>query len=348
MHDYAGCIHIHSKYSFDANTGMEPIIAAAQAGRLDYIVITDHDTLGARADGWEGWHNGLLVIVGQEIAPDNNHYLALGTSEPIVAGADDAPQHYMDAVARQGGFGLIAHPDHTGAPLFGIKEYSWNDWSARGFAGISIWDLMTDWQEKLGSYAAALKAWLSPAWALSGPKQKTLRRWDRLNAAGRCVGFGEIDNHNSVEKCWGIPFRILPFPTAFATIRTHVLTDAPLASDPEAARRQIYEALRACRAYVAQERWRPAAGFSFSVRGAAKETFIGGEYRLEGRAAEAVAVVPSPGRIRLLRDGEIVAEDTGTRLSAAVERPGVYRVEAYQKVWGVHKPWIFSNPVWVR
>lgn len=348
MYDHAGCIHIHTKYSFDANTGMAEIITAAQCRDLDFIVITDHDTLGARTDNWEGWHDGLLVIVGQEIAPSNNHYLALGTAEPIVAGDADTPQNYIDAVIRQGGIGLIAHPDHTGTALFGVKEYSWNDWSARGFAGISIWDLMTDWQEKLNSHVAALKAWFSPAWVLSGPKKETLQRWDRLNAAGKYAGFGEIDNHNSVEKCWGIPFRILPFATAFATIRTHVLTEKPLAPESDTAQRQILEAIRDCRMYVAHERWNKAAGFEFTVRGASGEAGIGGEYLLGGRSAEAIVALPSAGRIRLVCDGEKVAEGNGTRLNAPIDRPGVYRVEVFQKVWGAYKPWIFSNPVWVR
>ena len=46
---------------------MPEIIDAAQMAGLDFLILTDHNTLQAREEGWEGWHDDLLVVVGQEI-----------------------------------------------------------------------------------------------------------------------------------------------------------------------------------------------------------------------------------------------------------------------------------------
>ncbi len=87
-------------------------------------MLTDHDHLRARDEGWEKWHKNTLLIVGQEISPRFNHYLAFNTASAIFYPKDAQnipPQKYIDKVNAQGGFGLIAHPDHGGAPMFHVK-----------------------------------------------------------------------------------------------------------------------------------------------------------------------------------------------------------------------------------
>jgi hypothetical protein len=46
-------------------------------------LLTDHDTFGARRDGWEGMHEGVLLIVGTEVSPKQGHYLAFGVAGEI-------------------------------------------------------------------------------------------------------------------------------------------------------------------------------------------------------------------------------------------------------------------------
>jgi hypothetical protein len=351
MFDYAGAFHVHTSYSYDGTTGLDEIIRAARRQGLDFIVVTDHFRMDARRDGWEGWHDDVLVIVGEEISPRHNHYLALNIETPVIHWRKKArAQDYIDEVNRQGGIGLIAHPDHTGAPGYGVKEYAWTDWSATGYAGISIWDFMTDWQEKLGSLGAAVMAYLFPALNLSGPKQATLSRWDALCRTRKVAGYGEIDNHNSRKKVFGITFRVFPFDVAFNTIRTHVLLEDKLSRDWQRARQQIFDALTACRLYVAQECWNKALGFVFEVRepqGAA--VAVGGEYsRQPGSSIQVQLPRGASGRIRLMRDGAVSAEAVAGQLTLALEAPGVYRAEVEQKIYGRYRPWIYSNPIWIK
>ncbi len=348
MFDYAGAFHLHSAYSFDGTTPVKDIIAAAGAAGCDFIVLTDHFRMDARDDGWEGWHNSVLVIVGEEISPRYNHYLALGLKTPVIYWKKSSrPQEYIDAVNAQGGLGLIAHPDHRGTEKFGVKSYEWNDWSATGYAGISIWDFMTDWQEKLTSLPAAFAAFFFPTARLSGPKQATLERWDRLNREGRCAGYGEVDNHNHKKIMYGKAFSIFPFTYALSTIRTHVLLDRPLSGDSAVACRQVIDAVKACRMYISLDRWRSAKGFSFVMRDGEKEYTCGDEVPFRKNLEISIAL-PFRARTRLLRDGMPVAQAIGTRLRYAVDRPGAYRVEAFHRKWGVFRPWIFSNPMYIR
>src|SRR5919109_3155835 len=101
MRYYPGALHMHTTYSDGTGTVDEVIQAARDAG-LRWIVITDHDTLEGRP--FEGWRNDVLVIVGHEITPDHNHFLALNVDEVIDRTL--APQDYVDAVYARGGFGI--------------------------------------------------------------------------------------------------------------------------------------------------------------------------------------------------------------------------------------------------
>jgi hypothetical protein len=229
-----------------------------------------------------------------------------------------------------------------------VQAYTWNDWSVRGFTGVSVWDLMTDWQERLSSYPSACLAYLFPAWSLTGPKKETLQRWDAMNATGRVAGYGEVDNHDARKRVFGREFRIFPFEVAFSTIRTHILVEESLSADGEAACRQVYDAIRGCRLYMAQERWRSAKGFSFTVSGKNGAASTGGDYRAAGTPFTVEVTVPEAGTIRLVRDGRTVAETAGKILRTTVGDAGVYRTEVRRKVLGRDKPWIYSNPVWVH
>jgi hypothetical protein len=346
MYDYAGAFHIHTDYSFDGNTDIKSVIASARRAGLNFIVVTDHFRLDAKNDGYEGWHDGLFTLIGEEISPRFSHYLALGIDKAVVAWQKRSrPQEYIDAVSAQGGFGLIAHPDHTGAPKFGVKEYSWKDWNISGYSGISVWDLMTDWQEKLTSPFAAVIAYLFPTEVLTGPKKETLERWDELNKAKSVPGFGEIDNHNSRKRFYGLNFWIFPFDYAFRTIRTHILLDEPLSGIKEGAKNQIHEAIKAGRMYIAQEYWKSAKGFVFRIFDSEAEAVCGCEFRLSGKPAALEAKIPGDGAIRLIFNGKLVAESQKRYIQFDVDKPGIYRVEVLQKQLGKFRPWIYSNHI---
>ena len=82
MRDLACVIHVHSTWSDGTGTVPQIMRAAAKAG-VDVVLLTDHDTLAARDHGQEGWHGDVLLLVGEEVTPDENHYLAFGNDTVI-------------------------------------------------------------------------------------------------------------------------------------------------------------------------------------------------------------------------------------------------------------------------
>ena len=60
------------------------------------------------------------------------------------------------------------------------------------------------------------------------------------------------------------------------------------------------------------------------------------------------ASIPDEARVVLLRNGEPVIETEGRALEHEVTDPGAYRVEAHRHWRKRERPWIYSNPIYLR
>jgi hypothetical protein len=347
--DHAGVIHLHSVHSFDGRRTVPEIIAAANDSGIDFLMLTDHASLQARAEGLEGWQGRTLLVVGEEISPRFNHYLAFGLSDPVstTPGREEmSPQTCIDRIAAGGGIGFIAHPDHGGTERFHVKRYPWTDWSVTGYTGLGIWDFMTDWQRGLTGYGRALIGYAFPSFLLRGPLAATLTRWDRLTRERRVVGIGELDNHDTLYRVLGLKLPVFPFRRVFRLIRTHVLTEAPFTGDGPADIASLLQALRSGHAYVSLDSNQDARGFRFTLTEGTRTATMGDEFCLADFAELAVSF-PANARIRIIRNGSLLHQRQGTTLSERVREPGIYRIEADLRVFGRYRPWIFSNPIYV-
>ena len=63
MFEYVGVVHVHSIYSDGTGTIPEIAKAASELG-LDFVMMTDHNTLKPKHDGFEGWYNDTMIIIG--------------------------------------------------------------------------------------------------------------------------------------------------------------------------------------------------------------------------------------------------------------------------------------------
>jgi hypothetical protein len=127
-----------------------------------------------------------------------------------------------------------------------------------------------------------------------------------------------------------------PYYRSFRNVSTHVLA-------AELTESALRSALKAGRAYVSHDWLGDPTGFSFS----SGEAFMGDEVKFApGLVLEARA--PLPCRLRLLSGGVEVAAKEARELRFEVTAPGVYRVEATLDVAGDLRPWIYSNPIYVR
>ena len=58
--------------------------------------------------------------------------------------------------------------------------------------------------------------------------------------------------------------------------------------------------------------------------------------------------LPVRARVRLLRNGLVVAQGVDRHLVVVSHERGAYRVEAYRRHAGRERGWIFSNPIYVE
>ena len=79
------CVHVPSTFS-DGHATVEEMLADARAAGAGALLLTDHDSLEARRQGWEGWHDGVLLLVGHEISPRGGHLLAFGLERRSTTG----------------------------------------------------------------------------------------------------------------------------------------------------------------------------------------------------------------------------------------------------------------------
>ncbi|HAM41415.1 MAG TPA: hypothetical protein DCP69_08795 [Candidatus Omnitrophica bacterium] len=329
--DVAGALHIHTTYSHDAHGTFEDVVRAANAQQLDYVILTEHNTLQPLREGKQGWHGAVLVLIGTELSTRGGHYLALNVTEEIDR-HQLTTQQIIDEVARQGGLGFIAHPY--------FKKGRWKDWTVRGFTGIEAYNVAHDTLDE-NKLRLAL-------WTLTAPPEPfylsiidrpydPLRAWDELVARhGKVVGIGATDAHEF--HLWGLKFA--PYDIMFQMVRTHLLVPStPLTPD------LVYEALRQGHAY-----WELAlvADAQRGVRFFAHDGqrvlgVMGDEIRLEPNL-HLTAILPQPALLTLFKDGQAIATASEKSWDVAVSDPGAYRLEASLN----GKPWLFTNPIYVR
>jgi len=346
--EYVGNLHIHSRYSDGAGSVPEIAHSAKRAG-LDFIILNDHehmtDSLHIEE---EGIFEGVRVLKGLEIGRRYHHYLAYGLSE-MVRGDGLAPQEVIDSVNRKGGIGFLAHPFEKGM-LFREKSiaYTWNDLSVNRYAGICIWNFSSRWKERVKGPLHGIFFLLFKAWTLKGPSRKTLSFWDRQCQQRRVVAIGGSDAHGAGFRWGRFQFVPLPYDYTLNSINVHLILRAPLAKDFFEAKAQIYEALREGHLFIAHENLERASGFRFYYRDEEGSILAMGDEGTFKRGALFVEC-PAGGEIRLVKDGVPLRQWRGARASIPVEEKGIHRVEVYRRVpfFGL-RPWIFSNPIYLR
>ncbi|MBI2933220.1 MAG: PHP domain-containing protein [Planctomycetes bacterium] len=346
LYDYRGSIHCHTTYSDGAGT-MEEVMKAANEVGLDFVIMTDHDTMKPYDDGHNRYWGSTLLIIGTEITPQpnvGNHYLALGEERLNVEGLNQkAVQEIIDDVTRQGWFGFLAHPDHQGTRRFNVPPYGWKDWSVSGYTGLGLWDLQTDWQTQLDRDDAKMEVYTEFESALTGPRNETIKRWDELCRKGKVVGLGEIDNHNWKREWNGQTLQVFPYEVAFRTINNHILLQKPLDKDYTKARRQILEAVRHGRFYVSFDFWDDPTDFNFEIDNGKRVATMGDEIALGSEKTELVVTLPDEALLNVFLNGESIHEEENDEVLLEISEPGVYRVEAMRD----NLTWILSNPIWV-
>ncbi|MGQ9522261.1 MAG: CehA/McbA family metallohydrolase [Anaerolineae bacterium] len=348
-YEVVGNLHAHTVYS-DGTTDHRGVARAAARAGLDFVVVTDHNIW---VRGVEGYTDGVLLLVGEEVHsvrryPQVNHLLIYGAEAELAPLAAD-PQSLIHAVAERGGICFLAHPYEKGSPISpDLEPIPWVDWEVDGYAGLEIWNAMSEFKGLLWGRPAALFYAYFPELGIRGPFPTTLRRWDALLRAGRKVtAIGGADAHGHTYHLGPIRRAVFPYDTLFRWVNTHILVEQPLTGDLETDRRLIYDALRAGRTWVGYDRPGATRGFRFHVRSGPAVATMGEEIPRAGALLFEVEA-PRPGIIRLIREGRVVARAYGRTLRFTTAEPGAYRVEVWRTFRGRTRGWIFSSPIYCR
>lgn len=347
MFEYIGAIHMHS--TFSDGTGDVPDIArfANEVG-LDFILLTDHNTLRALQEGYEKWYGNTLLLVGCEIndKENKNHYLAFGINEAF--STRTPAKKYVSKVKELGGIGFLAHP-HEKRKHKEHPAYPWTEWDTEDFTGIEIWNHMSEWIENL-TEENKYRSFLHPLRTIVAPPPETLKIWDELNQKRKVVGIGGIDAHAHKYNLVGfLEVEIFPYKVLFKSIRTHILVDEQIKKgknlkDIETAKWLIYNALKDGKCFFANDYVSNSKGFRFYAE-LNKKKYQMGDTIPDHKNVKFIVLLPGvAAEIKLFRNGHLIETNIGMDAEFIVNKKGVYRVEVFYD----NRAWIYSNHIRVN
>jgi hypothetical protein len=343
--DLRGGLHVHTCTYSDGASDVPTVMAAAKAAGLDFVLLTDHNTLAPLHDGWEEKYpvtDSPFLLVGTEVTVEGGAFvLALDFPNNGWEPTKEIPsQEVINDILAQGAWPLVSLP-------FDMK-HPWEDWDATGCEGLEVINFSTIARRHINIPSLL---WLLPLYKLRGSvaaisaictrPDEAIRRWEmEIEKKGKSVGIGALDAH-ALMKIGKKKYPIPSYEDSFKALTTHVLVEK---RDKPA----IYAAFRGGNCYFSYDCLGDPTGTQFYS--ASGKTM--GDSAPLGEALIAHSPLPKT-LIRLYHKGRVVAASVDSYLSYTPTERGAYRVEMYRyagKVGNLFlglRPWVFANPIYV-
>jgi hypothetical protein len=374
--DYKGAMHVHSALGGHSTGTLAEVVEGARANGLAFVVMSEHPSglTDTRAATLRGTHAGVLFVPGNETnESQRDRLLTFGgsTRAPVsneANAADSTDANATDVNATNANVAstqtLIDRAKSAGDLVFIAHPETFESWqTARGFDGMEVYNLHAD-----AKHVHKLTLFFDGLWSYRGfapllwtrfyeAPTENLRRFDELTAGGRrVVAVAGNDAHANVgvslQDLTGkslFKIRLDPYERSFSVVHTHVLIPRDQTFDTSS----LLAALAAGHAYVSFDLLCDATGFRFTATngtepGGSKSQ--GDEIALAGGVRLRV-VAPVETRIVVVKDGREFGERVGREAEWQAAERGVYRVECYLPQLPAPldaKPWIISNPIYVR
>jgi hypothetical protein len=348
--EYKGVIHVHSFLGGHSSGNFQEIIDAAQANRLDFVVMTEHTEhdINTAAMTLQGIHGGVLFLNGNEVSVNNVGRVLL---IPGLTQSDSSStlEDLAQKARTKQGLSIVAYPQEFAA------------WSTNAFDGVEVYNLYTNARainrvsmffDGLWSYSSYPDLLFANFYARP---DENLRLWDLAQTRGRrLTALAGNDAHANVgltlNDASGKPLFVLqldPYARSFSLVRVHLLIPPSEALNAET----LLIAVRKGHCFIGFDLFSDTTGFRFSGSSGSETRFQGDELTLQGEAQLGVSV-PLPSRVVLLKNGTRIRDEyVQARADFVVTEPGNYRCEVYlsQLPHPVREqPWIISNPIYVR
>lgn len=178
---YRGDLHGHTLHS-DGSWDVRDFVRYARDYRLDFVTLTDHNTVSPLAEHDSYSANDLLTMGGIELTTYHGHALALGVRDWLEwrttldnLGMPEAARRALDA----GALYIIAHPMSVGDP----------------------WCTGCDWQypDMMPGSARCVEVWNGP-WGDMSNNERSLALWyGWLNEGCRMVATAGTDIHGPLN-----------------------------------------------------------------------------------------------------------------------------------------------------
>jgi hypothetical protein len=139
---YRGDLHAHTIHS-DGDWDIPDVLAAARARHLDFVTLTDHNTISQLRDIDVLTSNDLLVMGGMELTTFWGHALSLGTRRwidwRIRPGERSMPQIAAE-IEKEGGLFIIAHPLAPGDPYCTGCDWRYVEMMPGKAQAVEVWN----------------------------------------------------------------------------------------------------------------------------------------------------------------------------------------------------------------
>ncbi len=325
---YRGVFHIHTQYSHDSSGTISELIRSANFQKLDFLIITDHNTLEGkkevRSQKTEVGKNDPLLMIGNEISTTDGHLVALGIDQEIHTPIE--PQKAIDQIHSLGGYAILAHPV--------CNKTAWKDWNVKNFDGIEVYNFACDFyaSNKISFFAKSFflrrSAFLRSA--IRYPK-KPLQKFDQLMAERPVSAWGASDAHT--HRIFGLPLMQYSLPLQAVTMYVNAKTLSEA---------DVLNALVKGESFLVFESKGTAKKFRFEAETTGKSYPIGSIVQSETPVVLNI-VAPSTAEIRLIRNGTLAKKTFARSMTFQVHEPGIYRAEVFRG----GKIWIISNAITV-
>lgn len=322
--EHVGVVHVHSFLGGHSAGTFQEIISAAQANRLQFVIMTEHkeahiDTAAMTLSGMIG---GVLFINGSEVGAANG-------------------DRTLELPAE---ISIVAYPEDFKA------------WDTPGLDGVEVYNVFTNARRVNPVVAFFDVLWSQRAYPqlifanyFERPDQ-SLNKWDQALKRTRLTGLAGNDAHSNIglslqdrsgKTLLGV--QLDPYETSFRLVRLHALIEKNRPLDPPS----LLSAVHAGHCFIGFDFLGDSAGFSFEAENGGERKIQGDEIALQPGTLLRVRT-PVSSRIVMLKDGAVFLDESGINAKElGITERGVYRVEVYLPQLGT-MPWIISNPIYVR